>query len=419
MTGLLFSRKFRFAKAFLLPALFFCLPVFLPQPAAAQRLAGGETRSLKIYFVHSGEKDDVIFKKNGRYVRSGLKRLDYLLRDWRRNEADNMDPRLFDLVWQIYQLSGSQAYIHVVSGYRSPQTNAMLRLAMPAGGVAKHSRHMEGRAMDFYLPDVNLAYLRAIALKLQGGGIGYYPASRSPFVHVDVGSVRHWPRMSRAALAALFPDGRTLHVPRDGRPLAGYAEAEADYERRGAAALPVYSARALFGGALPQNIILAAADGRLPGGQGRGAAFAPLAAAAPPLFAAVSLPAHGPVPLAAPHLGAEADEADDEADIKTASIPVPQFKTAVSRDEIGSLLAYAPPSAADYPASSRALQALALLAPVPAAKPQAAAQAAFAAPLPQFKPKKPAAAVLAAVLPAALLRHVPLPQAKAPERKRK
>ena len=122
-----------------------------------------------------------------------------------------MDPRLFDLIWEAYRTAGANDYIHVVCGYRSPQTNSMLRSR--SKGVAKKSQHMLGKAMDFYIPDVKLKRLREIGLKMQGGGVGYYPTSGSPFVHFDVGNVRHWPKMSRSELIALFPDGKTLHVP--------------------------------------------------------------------------------------------------------------------------------------------------------------------------------------------------------------
>ncbi|KAA6205160.1 MAG: DUF882 domain-containing protein [Candidatus Tokpelaia sp.] len=376
MAGCFFSDKRRCgsmvpAAVFWLLAGFVCL--FLSHRALARPYGGGEIRSLKIYFVHTQERDNVVFKKNGRYVRSGLKRLDYLLRDWRRNEAVNMDPRLFDLIWQIYQLSGSKDYIHAVSGYRSPQTNAMLRLASPAGTVARHSRHMEGQAMDFYLPDVNPAYLRAVALKLQGGGIGYYPASASPFVHVDVGQVRHWPRMSRQALAALFPDGKSLHVPNDGRPLAHYQEAAADYRQRGAAAVPVLSSRVLFGGLSPQQVTLVAADGRLPPGRSGMAALPPAAvemAAAPAPVLAGFAPGRVPIPIAAKPFGPETEDVFDEADMKTAFIPVPQFKAEADIEESGNaLLAYAPLDRAEAVLGNRALQALSDIVPLPAARP--------------------------------------------------
>lgn len=194
--------------------------------------ASSETRSLKLYYIHTREKAEIVFKKNGKYVDSGLKQLNVFLRDWRRNEPTKMDPRLFDLIWQVYKLSGSRDYIHVVSAYRSPTTNNMLRSRSASSGVAKNSQHTLGRAMDFYIPDANLSKLRQIGLKQEVGGVGYYPRSGSPFVHMDVGNVRHWPRMSRSELMALFPDGKTIHVPSDGKPLARYQQAMAEYNAR-------------------------------------------------------------------------------------------------------------------------------------------------------------------------------------------
>ncbi|MEZ5812708.1 MAG: DUF882 domain-containing protein [Rhizobiaceae bacterium] len=193
-------------------------------------VASAETRTLKLYFVHTHERAEITYKKNGRYLSGGLKQINRFLRDWRRNEPTKMDPRLLDLVWEVYRKSGSHDYIHVISGYRSPTTNAMLRKR--GRGVAKKSQHMLGKAMDFYLPDVKLSKLRKIGLQMQAGGVGYYPRSGSPFVHLDVGSVRHWPRMSRRELLAMFPDGKTLHVPTDGKPLPGYKQALAAYNKR-------------------------------------------------------------------------------------------------------------------------------------------------------------------------------------------
>ncbi|OJF94546.1 ATP/GTP-binding protein [Pararhizobium antarcticum] len=192
--------------------------------------AAGQTRTLKIYFIHTKEKASITYKRNGRYDKKGLQQVNRMLRDWRRNEPTNMDPRLLDLVWEVYQKSGSRDYIHVVSAYRSPATNGMLRSR--SKGVAKKSQHMLGKAMDFYIPDVKLKALREIGMKFQVGGVGYYPSSGSPFVHMDVGGVRAWPRMSRNELARLFPDGKTIHLPSDGKPLPGYQTAMADYKRR-------------------------------------------------------------------------------------------------------------------------------------------------------------------------------------------
>jgi len=206
--------------------------------------ARAETRTLKIYYIHTGEKAEITFKRNGRYDQKGLDKLNWFLRDWRRNEPTKMDPRLFDLVWEVYQRVGASDYINVVSAYRAPETNAMLR--KNTSGVAKKSQHIQGRAMDFFIPGVPLAKLRATAMKLQRGGVGYYPRSGSPFVHLDVASVRAWPRMSRSQLSSLFPEGHTLHLPADGKPLPGYAEALAEYKAKGSVSgsEPVRVARA-------------------------------------------------------------------------------------------------------------------------------------------------------------------------------
>lgn len=155
--------------------------------------ASAETRSLKLYYVHTGEKAEIVFKRNGRFDAQGLKKLNVFLRDWRRNEPTKMDPRLFDLVWQVYRSTGSSQYITVVSAYRSPATNAMLRSRSKNTGVAKKSQHMLGRAMDFYIPGVPLAKLRGIGMRYQIGGVGYYPRP-----------VRH----SSIWMSAMFAPGR-------------------------------------------------------------------------------------------------------------------------------------------------------------------------------------------------------------------
>jgi uncharacterized protein YcbK (DUF882 family) len=206
---------------------------------ATAPFASAETRTLKLYYLHTREKAEITFKKDGRYIPSGLKQLNYFLRDWRRNEPTKMDPRLFDLVWEAYRSAGGRDYIHVVSAYRSPATNSMLRKR--GRGVAKQSQHMLGKAMDFFIPGVKLKNLRNAGLRIQGGGVGYYPTSGSPFVHMDVGNVRHWPRMSRGELVSVFPNGKTLHVPTDGKPLPGYEAAVAAYAKRKGAPIAMAS----------------------------------------------------------------------------------------------------------------------------------------------------------------------------------
>ncbi|MGD9843993.1 MAG: DUF882 domain-containing protein [Variibacter sp.] len=194
-------------------------------------IANGDTRTLTIHHTHSNEDIVVTFKRNGRYDEAGLARLNHFLRDWRNQRETKMDPRLFDVVWEVYQDVGGKAPIQIISAYRSPETNSMLRRR--SRGVAKFSQHMLGKAMDFNIPGVSLEKIRVAGLRLQRGGVGYYPTSGSPFVHLDVGNVRHWPRMTHDQLVRVFPNGRTVHVPSDGRPLPGYSLALADIQRRG------------------------------------------------------------------------------------------------------------------------------------------------------------------------------------------
>ncbi|MGI9363872.1 MAG: DUF882 domain-containing protein [Rhizobiaceae bacterium] len=188
--------------------------------------AQAETRTLKMYFTHTKESATITFKKNGKYIPSGLKKANRFLRDWRRKEPTKMDPALLDLVWEVYQKSGSRQPIKVISGYRSPRTNNMLRRR--GRGVAKTSQHTKGKALDFFLPDVSVAKLRALGLKAHRGGVGYY---RGSFVHLDTGRVRHWPRMSSKQLKRVFPKGRTIHVPSNGKPLKGYKIAKANLKK--------------------------------------------------------------------------------------------------------------------------------------------------------------------------------------------
>jgi uncharacterized protein YcbK (DUF882 family) len=194
-------------------------------------VANGDTRTLTFYHNNTKESLTVTFRRNGQYDSAALQQLNWFLRDWRRDEPTRMDPRLFDTVWEVYREVGSSAPVRVNSAYRSPQTNSMLRRRSSA--VAKNSQHMLGKAMDFYLPDVPTERLRAIGMRLQNGGVGYYPNAYTPFVHLDVGSVRAWPRMTRDQLARIFPDGKTVHIPADGTPMPRYEEARAEVLAKG------------------------------------------------------------------------------------------------------------------------------------------------------------------------------------------
>ena len=236
-------------------------------------VANGDTRALSILHTHTQESATVTFKRDGRYDKAALEQLNWLLRDWRIDEPTKMDPRLFDTVWEAYRQVGSAQPIHVVSAYRSPGTNAMLRRRSKA--VAEYSQHMRGKAMDFYLPDVPIDRIREAGLQMQRGGVGWYPHAGNPFIHLDVGSVRMWPRMSHDQLARLFPDGKTVHLASDNRPFPRYEEAKAEILARGGTVAGITTQMAdgeeedgpglfsflagLFGGGKPETAVAAQA----------------------------------------------------------------------------------------------------------------------------------------------------------------
>ena len=169
--------------------------------------AHAENRTLNLYFPHSKESLTVTYKKDGRYIPSAMKQLNWFFRDWRRDVATKMDPRTIDLLWELYRDLGARKPAHIVSGYRSPASNAMLRRI--GRKVARRSQHIQGRAIDVYFPDVSTRRLRGSALARRVGGVGYYPRSgRHGFVHIDSGTVRHWPRMSSTRLARVIHSHR-------------------------------------------------------------------------------------------------------------------------------------------------------------------------------------------------------------------
>ena len=200
-------------------------------PNMQTAVADSDTRTLSFRNTHTAEEITVTFKRNGRYDDAALKKLNWFMRDWRKEQQVEMDPQLFDLVWEANRAVGGTQAIEVVCGYRSPETNAMLRAR--SNGVADNSNHTRGLALDFYIPGVSLEKIREVALRMQRGGVGFYPSSGSPFVHLDTGTIRHWPRMTYDQLAKVFPDGRTVHLPSNGQPLPGYELALADAERQG------------------------------------------------------------------------------------------------------------------------------------------------------------------------------------------
>ena len=158
-----------------------------PATALAKPASSGE-RVLRLQNLHTGESLKATYWAEGQYLAEEMAALNRVLRDHRSNETYNMDQRLFDMLHVLQQQVGNNGTYHIISGYRSPKTNAMLN--RKSSGVAKRSLHMQGRAIDIRLPGVELKHLRQAALELKAGGVGYYP--RSGFIHVDTGRTRFW-----------------------------------------------------------------------------------------------------------------------------------------------------------------------------------------------------------------------------------
>lgn len=154
--------------------------------ARAPAALAAADRALAFRHTHTGERLEIVYFSRGEYLPAALARVDWLLRDFRTGDVRTMDRRLLDALHTLSASSGSA--IEVISGYRSPKTNAQLHKA--SSGVAVHSLHLEGRAIDVRLPGMHTAKLRDAALALGVGGVGYYP--KSDFVHLDTGRVRHW-----------------------------------------------------------------------------------------------------------------------------------------------------------------------------------------------------------------------------------
>ncbi len=156
--------------------------VATPQPAAA-----ASSRALSFYNLHTGERLRTVYWEKGRYIQGALDEINYILRDFRQNEIKPIDRSLLDLLVTLRERLHSNENYEVISGYRSPVTNAMLHAG--SEGVAAHSLHMDGRAIDIRVPGRSLSVVRAAALSMRLGGVGYYPGR---FVHVDTGRVRWW-----------------------------------------------------------------------------------------------------------------------------------------------------------------------------------------------------------------------------------
>ena len=151
------------------------LLVCLGSKSLQNAIAQGETRTISFHHMHTDEELTVTYKVNGRYDDEALRKINNLMRDWRESKSITMDPHLIDLLWEVHREAGSKEAIWVVCGYRSPETNSMLRRR--STGVAQFSQHMLGHAMDFFIPGVPLEKQREAGLRLQRGGVGYYPSS--------------------------------------------------------------------------------------------------------------------------------------------------------------------------------------------------------------------------------------------------
>ena len=179
--------------------------------------AGSGNRTVSFYHIHTQERLTVTYKKNGAYVPEAMKQIDWIMRDWRRNESIKIDPATIDLAWEMHAELGSREPINIICGFRSRGTNEMLRRTV--GGQASQSQHITGKAIDITFPDVPLKRMRYSALVRERGGVGYYPTSGIPFVHVDTANVRSWPRLPRYELALVFPQGHSKYMPADGGPI--------------------------------------------------------------------------------------------------------------------------------------------------------------------------------------------------------
>jgi uncharacterized protein YcbK (DUF882 family) len=167
-------------------ALALAAPLLAHAPRA--RASAEAPRSLSFHNTHTGESLSIAYAAGRGYLETALSRIDWFLRDFRNGESRAIDPQLLDQLHRLAVLTGTATPFEVISGYRSPATNAFL--ARQSRGVARHSLHLEGRAIDIRLADVALPDLRDAALSLRAGGVGFYPESR--FVHIDTGRVRRW-----------------------------------------------------------------------------------------------------------------------------------------------------------------------------------------------------------------------------------
>ena len=168
------------------------MPDAMPdEETAAAAPVNQKPYKLRMWNLHTNESLDIVYRVGNTYIPEALAKLNYFLRDHNTQDVVDYSPKEFDVLHAMMSRLGRlNSVIDVVCGYRTPETNAALRENSPWTGVAEHSQHMEGHAIDLRVPGVSTAQVRNAALSLHAGGVGYYPVSQ--FVHVDVGPVRQW-----------------------------------------------------------------------------------------------------------------------------------------------------------------------------------------------------------------------------------
>lgn len=158
--------------------------------AASQGSLVSDERELSFYHTHTGKRLDVVYARDGAYIAAALDEINHFLFDFRTGDAAEMDPELLDLIYDVRESLGGDGTYQIISAYRSPKTNEMLRGQSQNSGVARKSQHLLGKAIDVRLEGVKTATLRDQALAMKRGGVGYYEAS--DFVHMDTGRPRSW-----------------------------------------------------------------------------------------------------------------------------------------------------------------------------------------------------------------------------------
>ena len=157
--------------------------------AKAQAKIQAAPRRLCLYHTHTRECLEVVYRREKGFLKTSLGKLNHFLRDYRNDRVRSIDPRLYDLLWDLQRRGHNRdGVFEIVSAYRSPETNAQMR--QESDGVARHSLHIDGKALDIRLRGTSTSRLRGMAVAMRRGGVGYYPGS--DFVHVDTGEVRYW-----------------------------------------------------------------------------------------------------------------------------------------------------------------------------------------------------------------------------------